>query len=678
MKFLKSIVSLLIITFSLTIFAQESDNLYYSDWDYDQFTYNKEVKIYPYVYLNGTKSNFAGEDLGISEISTHYSSTFAYQDVPIAFYVTVNNYGSTAASNFTLSITDNGLFNQTVTISTSLNAGAYTIYEFPCWIPTSTGNKTITATVNNSGDVVSSNNTKTTSITVYTFQKTDPPATPVRSIAEFEPQRGALIRASVSGSSVTFGVPIQLIREIAEDDTLYIVCNNQTAANTIQNYLTNNTVNSTNIKYIFNATNSHWTRDYGPWFVENEAHQLEVIDFPYNRNRPNDSQVPRAFANTTGNTIYGMPLLHTGGNFMTDGMGVAASCDLVEYENSCYSQTELDSLYLKYLGVTTYHTIPDPLNSYIQHIDCWGKFLAPDKIMILQVPSSNANYTDLENAAQYFANQTSSYGNKYKVYRVYTPNNQPYTNSLILNNKVLVPMNPTYGSSCYQAALASYQQAMPGYEIIGVSYNDWYDTDALHCRAIQLPQSDMLRIVHQPLLDSIPFANNITIAARVYNLGNNTGITYDVKLHYKVNQNDYQTVNMVLQSTQYETVISNLNQNDTVRYYIEATNSNNKQIYHPFAGIADPHQFYLKSETAISLWNSALQFNVYPNPASQNVFLKLSDEVFNVEIYSLLGKLITSEHNNKIVNIETLHSGTYILKVTAENRVGYRKIVIIN
>lgn len=676
MKFLKSVLSLLYIAFSVSLFAQETNNQYHSDWDYNQFTYKKEIKVYPHIYQNGPKSDVSGEDLGISEISTHYSTTFAYQDVPIAFYVKVNNYGSTAASGFTLTITDNGSYNQSVTISTLLNSGTYTIYEFPCWIPSSTGTKTITATVNNLGDVVSSNNTKTTNITVYTFQKTDPPATSVRSVAEFEPQRGALIRASVSGSSVTFGVPIQLIREIAEVDTLYIVCSNQTAANTIQNYLTNNTINSSQVKYIFNATNSHWTRDYGPWFVENEAHQLEVIDFPYNRNRPNDSQVPRAFANATGNTIYGMPLLHTGGNFMTDGMGVAASCDLVDYENSCYNQNELDSLYLKYLGVSTYHTIPDPLNSYIQHIDCWGKFLAPDKIMILQVPSNNANYTDLENAAQYFANQTSSYGNKYKVYRVYTPNNQPYTNSLILNNKVLVPMNPTYGTSCYQAALASYQQAMPGYEIIGVSYNDWYDTDALHCRAIQLPQSDMLRIVHQPLLDSISSENSVTISAIVYTLGNNSGITYDVTLHYQVNQNPYQTTNMFFQSSQYEAVIPNLNPNDTVRYYIEATNSNNKHLFHPFAGIEDPHRFYLKSGTSISHWDSALDFNIYPNPTSQKVFIEMNDEVFKVEIYTLLGKLIASEQNNKTINVEEIPAGTYILKVTTNNKVGYKKIII--
>ena len=446
-------------------------------------------------------------------------------------------------SHFSITLSDVDGFFHTSNIVTALNPGQYAYYPI-AWISSTTGNKTITATVINEGDQESFNNTKTLTLIVYQFQSTLPPSPPVRSIAEFEPQRGALVRAAVSGNNVTFGVPLQLLTEIAENDTLFVVCSNQSAANIIQSYLTNNSIEGSRIKYIFAPTNSHWTRDYGPWFIENNQRILEIVDFPYNRPRPNDSQVPSVFGSTTGSNVYGMKLTHTGGNFMTDGLGVAASCDLVQYENNCYSSSELNNIYEDFLGITTYHQIPDPLNSYIQHIDCWGKFLAPDKIMILQVPSNNPNYTDLENAAQYFANQTSSYGNKYKVYRVYTPNDQPYTNSLILNQKVLVPMNPTYGSSCYQAALASYQQAMPGYEIIGVPYNEWYDTDALHCRAIQLPQSDMLRIVHQPKLDSIPFENNIMIDATVYSLGSNSGISHDVKLHYQVNQNNYQTINM--------------------------------------------------------------------------------------------------------------------------------------
>lgn len=672
----KYTLSLLLLTLLFVGVSQNTQIHENRDWDPNTYTFNQGIKPYPFVYKDSIKSTFSGEDIGISAITTHYSGDFAYLGVPITCYIKVNNYGSTPASNFWITLSDNGSFNQTDTIFTTLNSGQYTYYEM-CWTPSATGNKTITATVTNTSDLVSSNNTKSITFTVYQFQATNPPVNTVRSIAEFEPQRGAFVKASVSGSSVTFGVPIQLLAEIAENDTLYIVCSNQSNATTITNYLTNNSINSSHFKFIFAPTNSVWTRDFGPWYVENSAKNLEIIDFPYNRPRPNDSQVPRAFGTATGTTVYGMPLLHTGGNFMADGLGVAASCDLVQYENSCYSSAELDSIYLNYLGISAYHQIPDPLNSYIQHIDCWGKFLAPDKIMIIQVPSNNANYTDLENAAQYFANQTSSYGNKYKVYRAYTPNNQPYTNSLILNNKVLVPMNPTYGSSCYQNALASYQEAMPGYEIIGVSYNEWYDTDALHCRAIQIPQADMLRVVHYPILDSIAFQNSITFNAIAYTLGDNAGVSESLSLHYKVNGSDFQSVTMqTLSNDQFEGTITELNPDDTVRYYIKATNTNNKTAFQPFIGSADPYMFYLKSNVSISEMNQPLAFQVYPNPASQNVNIVLDSELFSVEIYNYLGQKVLTDRNCKILNINNLTPGSYIVKITAENKIGYQKIVI--
>ncbi|PKP20000.1 MAG: hypothetical protein CVU02_01625 [Bacteroidetes bacterium HGW-Bacteroidetes-19] len=658
------------------LFSQNNRNTHNRDWDQTTFVNNQEINLYPFIYTDILQATVSGEDLGISEITTNYSSTFSYLGVPINCFIKVNNYGSTPASNFSITLSDVNGFSHTDTISTTLNSGQYTYYPI-AWTPSATGNKTITAIVNNSGDLVSTNNTKTATLSVYQYQVTAAPTPSVRSIAEFEPQRGAFVRATVSGSSVTFGVPLQLLTEIAENDTLYVVCSNQTAANTIQTYLTNNSIDGSRIKYVLAPTNSHWTRDFGPWFIENNERNLEIIDFPYNRPRANDSQVPRAFGTTTGTTVYGMPLLHTGGNFMADGFGVAASCDLVQYENNCYSNTELDEIYLNYLGVSTYHQIPDPLNSYIQHIDCWGKFLAPDKIMILQVPSSNANYTDLENAAQYFANQTSSFGNKYKVYRVYTPNNQPYTNSLILNNKVLVPMNPTYGSSCYQNALAAYQQAMPGYEIIGVPYNDWYDTDALHCRAIQIPQADMLRLVHYPLLDSVAYQNTISITANAYTLGNNSSVSENLTLHYKINGANFQPIAMqALANDQFSANITGLNPNDTVRYYIEATNTHNKTAFQPFIGSADPYMFYLKSGVAVNEFSLPLAFQIYPNPASQFFNIAVDADQFSVEIYNTLGQKVAVEKNNLQINIQHLSSGTYIVKVTAENRIGYQKTVI--
>ena len=153
---------------------------------------------------------------------------------------------------------------------------------------------------------------------------------------------------------------------------------------------------------------------------------------------------------------------------MTDGMGISASTELIWEENPSLSHDDVDSFVESYLGIHTYHVLPDPLGEYIKHIDCWGKFLDIDKVLIGQVAVTDSRYEDFEYVANYFAGQISSYGVPYQVFRVFTSGtypNTPYTNSLILNEKVFVPIT---GSQYDAEALAVYEEAMPGYEIIGV------------------------------------------------------------------------------------------------------------------------------------------------------------------------------------------------------------------
>ena len=45
-----------------------------------------------------------------------------------------------------------------------------------------------------------------------------------------------------------------------------------------------------------------------------------------------------------------------------------------------------------------------------------------------------------EEVVDYFESISNSFGNSWEIFRVFTPNDQPYTNSLILNNKVFVPI----------------------------------------------------------------------------------------------------------------------------------------------------------------------------------------------------------------------------------------------
>ncbi|MCD4746977.1 MAG: agmatine deiminase family protein, partial [Bacteroidales bacterium] len=297
------------------------------------------------------------------------------------------------------------------------------------------------------------------------FYPTDPPQGPVRQTAEFEKMQGVLIR-------YPFGISFSIIAEMSEDIMVTTVVTNQSQEDIVRGYYNANGVNLDSCNFIHAPSDSYWIRDYGPWFVFDGNNEPGIVNFPYNRPRPDDNDIPIEMANFLGIELYGMDIIHTGGNYMTDGMGISASTELVWDENPSLTHLQIDEMVEDYLGITTYHVVPDPNNTYIDHIDCWGKFLDVDKILIRSVPESHPQYDDIEATAAYFAAQTSSYGVPYEVYRVYTPDNQPYTNSLILNNKVLVPI---MGCEWDDDALASYEEAMPGYEVLGLT-GTWEST----------------------------------------------------------------------------------------------------------------------------------------------------------------------------------------------------------
>lgn len=315
-----------------------------------------------------------------------------------------------------------------------------------------------------------------------------PSAQPVWALAEFDRMQGVLV-------CYPLGIGVNIVAEMSEDALIYCIV---TSAQQSQAYnaFQGGGVNMGNVVFFNAYTDSWWVRDYGPWFIYDADENIGVVDVIYNRPRPNDDEIPAEFATFMGWDLYGPDIEHTGGNWMVDGRGIAASTDLVYAENPGMSPEDIDEIVHDYLGINTYHVRPDVNGEYIEHIDCWAKYLAPDKIMIREVPISHSQYDEIEEVVDYFESQISSYGSPYEVIRVWTPGNEPYTNSLILNNKVLVP---TMGGSHPDAeAIAAYQDAMPGYEVLGFS-GSWQSTDALHCRTRGVADPGLLYVWSIPL-----------------------------------------------------------------------------------------------------------------------------------------------------------------------------------
>lgn len=418
------------------------------------------------------------------------------------------------------------------------------------------------------------------------FEETDPPPGNIRNIAEFEPMQGVLIR-------YPFGITLELIAELAEDDIVYTLVQDQSQQNTVTSLYNSNDVDLSNCLFIQAETDRYWTRDYGPWFVTYGNEQIGIVDFPYNRPRPHDDEVPIEVGEYLGIEVFGMDLVHTGGNYMTDGLGISASSDLVLSENPALSSSQIDSLMLAYLNITEYHKIPDPNNTYIDHIDCWAKFLAVDKVLIRSVPTYHSQYDEIEAVVDYFEAQTSSYGTPYEIFRVYTPTNQPYTNSLILNRKVYVPIT---GSSWDDDALAVYESAMPGYEILGIdspgSPDQWINTDALHCRTKGIADLGMLYIGHIPDPGDITEGSVCELETSIIPYSGEALITDSLKVIYRVNGGNWNYSPLYLQAEfDYSGQIPAQQEGDLVEYYIHAADSSGRRAEHPFTGRYDPHSF---------------------------------------------------------------------------------------
>lgn len=422
------------------------------------------------------------------------------------------------------------------------------------------------------------------------FVETPPPTGTVSSIAEFERAKGVLVR-------YPFGIPVSLIREMARDAIVTTLVTGSSQENTVRNTYTNAGVNLQNCNFIYAPTDSYWTRDFGPWYITYGENQIGIVDFPYNRPRPNDNDVPAKVAAALGFPLFGMNVVQTGGNFMSDGYGMAASTTIAYTENSSQTHAQVDQKMLNYLGVYDYHVLDDPNNTYIDHIDCWGKYLAPNKVLIRSVPTSHPQYNELEATAAYFANTITPWGVPYSVYRVSTPQNQPYSNSFILNHKVFVPIT---GSSSDEAALEVYRQAMPGYQVFGVigqPSTPWESTDALHCRTHEMADPDMLSIKHHPLLSNVEQADSYTLEANIIAYSGAEIIADSVLLYYRVNPNIYtpfEAMTMTYTSgNEWSASIPSPEYGSTVQYYLHAADASGRSENYPFIGSPDPHVFYV-------------------------------------------------------------------------------------
>lgn len=381
------------------------------------------------------------------------------------------------------------------------------------------------------------------------------PAVGPRLVAEWEPAIGSLIRWPL-------GIPLDLVRHLAADDTLYTLVETGGQEQQARSAFAAAGVDLSRVQFIHADLWSMWTRDWGPqamfradgvmayadpWFdgypwvpgchaspgggvvppsgPTTAAHVIATAGDPgagipetvrAGRGYDEDDALPAVVAAHLGVPRVSVGAYLTGGNIMTDGLGLAWSTSQMLAENAPYLDEAAFRQHVgEVLGLTDYRLTIDPEIHGIQHIDCYAKLLDEETVLVKAVPAGHPEHGCCEEVAAAFAGTLTPYGRPYTVHRVFCPPydgdaTAAYTNSLILGRKVLVPL---FGLPADADALATYRDTMPGYDVIGIPYDGWHHYDALHCRVMGLFDPGMLRLLHARVAPVQPAGQPARIAA---------------------------------------------------------------------------------------------------------------------------------------------------------------------
>ena len=539
---------------------------------------------------------------------------------------------------------------------------------------------------------------------------THPPSEPVRAMAEWEELQALLITWNGSSAILT-----EIVRAARQECRVIICCQNQNIVNSAKNYLLNKSVDITsNVDFLIAPNNSIWIRDYGPNCVyANGVDSLYFIDWIYNRpTRPSDDTISATVSTYMGVPLYSTAqspddLVNTGGNFMSDGLGNAFASKLILNENlpgNPYGVTgktegQIDAILQGYMGIRRFTKMTTLPYDGIHHIDMHMKLLDEETLLVGQYPDGVADGPQIEANIQYVLSQyQSAFGTPYKIIRIpmppkngyYPPENdvdyRTYANAVFVNKTVIVPF---YEQKYDTTAQRIWQEALPGYHIVGIDCNSIIPAlGAIHCITKEVGVADPLHIVHQEL----PCMDNANVAEYPVwaNLEHRSGIA-SAKIYYTTDLNAaWNSVD--LSPTTMDTTWSYLGYipkqpAGTVYYYIEATANNGRVSRRPMPAPDGYWKFCVTETVGTSDLPSVELARIYPNPASAITVIPVQTSAAttgSIRLFNALGQFMATIYegtlpagsSNYFLDASRYTGGAYWVELRTNKQVAVQKLII--
>ncbi|MEX1187969.1 MAG: agmatine deiminase family protein [Bacteroidia bacterium] len=458
-------------------------------------------------------------------------------------------------------------------------------------------------------------------------------------------------------------------------------------------------------------SNSLWIRDYGANTVYiNDVDSLFLVDWKYNRpNRVQDDTIPRAYArllnvNLVQSTQSPNLLVHTGGNFMSDGFGNGFSSELILEENPDKSEAQIDNIMFNYMGISEYIKMPVLPYDGIHHIDMHMKLLDEETLLFGQYPQGIADGPQIEaNMLYVLDNHNSVFGTPYKIVRVVQPpddnNRYPnqngdyrtYSNAIFINKTVLLPV---YEERYDTTALRVWRESLPGYRIVPIDCNGIIPAGgAIHCITHSVGVNDPLLISHQPLRDTYDTENDYVVNARIQH---RSGIL-NAKLYYTDDTlSNFVEISMTLAGGSEDYMWTGnipAQAGDTeIFYYIQANAISGKTQVRPIVAPEGWWKFnVLDTSSVVTYQQNVLEdlfsMNAFPNPSKGITCIPVNTDYpvsLSLEVFDITGRIVETITNSKTfggenrfyINTQAWASGVYQIRATTPYGSVSQKLIV--
>lgn len=531
-----------------------------------------------------------------------------------------------------------------------------------------------------------------------------PPENP-RTLSEWEELQGIVI----AWDSYFAEIQSQIVLHASKEVTVYILSKDIAAT---KNDLNANAVDySSNVVFVNGAYNSLWIRDYGPNSVYiNDVDSLIFVDWIYNRPRYKDDQVPNVLGSYMNYPVYELntqpnDLVHTGGNFMSNGHHQGFSSRLVLDENgpqnnwgkTIHDEASVDNIMEKFMGISEYIKMENLPFDEIHHIDMHMKLLDEETLIVGEYPDGIADGPQIEANLQYVLNNFKTvYNRPFKVHRVPMPPDQwdqypdkngayrTYANALIVNKTILVPV---YEEKYDTTALAVWQKAMPGHKVVGINCNKIIPlSGAIHCITKEIGAANPIWITHKPIRQpklSSPSDWDVNVTIR------HRHPIESAWLMYSVNGGDsYSKIELeATTDNQWKTnLFEATHESDTTMYYIVAKSIHDKQIQAPLTGSnGGGYRYFLTNSTSVNTTTSPEIAPIYPNPSNGITVLPLKfvkPTKLKVDMLDMMGNQVLNIYSGQyseeqiFFNTEQLPAGSYMIRIQAGSVYEIRKLIV--